>query len=848
MSPKSTNRASSNERLAVAEDSMFSAASFAGVLAKAGKGEIPAPQALHVPPVVAFYGFRGGAGRTTALAHVAALLSGRQLQVVAVDLDLEAPGLHHILDCPEPEDDRGGLALLRAASMTDDDQRSEALRLAPHIVKSRVEPGAPIRVLPAGRLSERYLERLEDLGVPLWHVAEGPGPLQMLVSQIREELQPHLILLDCRTGLSGLSAAAVFHVADVVVLFVTLSKQALDGVSIFFKGIRAAKMQRAGLPELLVVPSMVPEGPDGRSRLDDWFVPELEARYAKLVLDEPVPDDADEAWSDRIPIVREGIEYRRGIALADSLRSDFVQRSAGAYHGLIRDLDRVIRIGVRPAPSSIDTPKILSELEAHANLKRLAFAEDTDTKDIVAKFIQPADFRAIVDRSAWYIVGGKGAGKTWMWQYLLSEVGQNVLPDVVFVAGHKPKHAILSASVFRELSQDKHVKLEQRQLYGSFWLLYAANRLMQEDQTLVEALVKDRRSDEKPLLTQLSTADTPEELSSALGAALRYERAGTFAEGVIRAIDARLLAKGASSFVLLYDGLDIGFGSDERSIEMRGKFVNGLVEAIEPLRGACRRIGFKLFLREDLFSEISIQNQSHLSAATVELKWEPSDIWALTLNLLSASKSYASLAQTIDPSAGPGRWPAEEERRQALLVPLWGDEMERGNKISTSRFIQRRTADGKDRLFPRTLVQLLAAAVKHQQSLEASPDRVLRSASVIRGYNAASEARVDDLRKEYVALGDYLDALKGRNPTGTESEITADLKKALRKRNGAAKARGAPAGSLHAGAGGWHKVITRLLDVGVLREYKRARGREGEKKYEISLLYRPGLGIKAFGV
>lgn len=58
---------------------------------------------------------------------------------------------------------------------------------------------------------------------------------------------------------------------------------------------------------------------------------------------------------------------------------------------------------------------------------------------------------------------------------------------------------------------------------------------------------------------------------------------------------------------------------------------------------------------------------------------------------------------------------------------------------------------------------------------------------------------------------------------------------------------GAPAGALHAGPGGWNKVIERLKEVGVLREYRKARGGAGETKYEIALLYRPGLGIKMFG-
>lgn len=48
-----------------------------------------------------------------------------------------------------------------------------------------------------------------------------------------------------------------------------------------------------------------------------------------------------------------------------------------------------------------------------------------------------------------------------------------------------------------------------------------------------------------------------------------------------------------------------------------------------------------------------------------------------------------------------------------------------------------------------------------------------------------------------------------------------------------------PPARLRAGPGGWHKVIERLLEVGVLREYKRARGADKEQKYEIALLYRP---------
>src|SRR5207342_2943237 len=44
--------------------------------------------------VVTFYSFKGGVGRTMALANLAWILASNGLRVLAVDWDLESPGLH----------------------------------------------------------------------------------------------------------------------------------------------------------------------------------------------------------------------------------------------------------------------------------------------------------------------------------------------------------------------------------------------------------------------------------------------------------------------------------------------------------------------------------------------------------------------------------------------------------------------------------------------------------------------------------------------------------------------------------------------------------------------------------
>jgi MinD-like ATPase involved in chromosome partitioning or flagellar assembly len=781
---------------------MFSAASFSAILSSAD-GPVAIPES-DVPrkPIVAFYGFRGGAGRTTALAYVAGALASRQMSVLAVDLDLEAPGLAHVLSCPPIEADRGVLSLLRAAATNTDAELADGFRLAPHLVKSGLDLGGPIRVLPAGTLSPTYLTQLDDLGVPLWHVSDGPSPLVRLLDRVRDEIDPDVILLDCRTGLSGLTASALFHIADVVVCFLPLTQQSLEGLDVILDAARVAHSLRGGLPRMLLVPSMVPEGTEGRDKLRG-FLGEIERRYVARF---PQPGtSAEESLIDEaVPIVRDGIEYRRGIALDDGVHNDLYQRTGTVYRPLIEALDDMLDLGNsrESARPSVNAKKVLEDV-AGLGLEKLAFAESTDESFVVERFIRPADFQAIVDRSTWYVVGSKGSGKTWLYRYLLSASGIAKDTNVSFVDGHGPA-PLLSANSLKEI--EKEARLEERELHGSFWLIYAANRTLCKLPNLSTAVEGRLDAPQRKAFRKLSTSNDPKSVKRSITDLLSLEHAGSFAEDLIRGIDEAIGSSGTGGAVLLYDGLDTGFGSDARGTERRRRFVNGFAQTLEQLRGGLRRLSFKVFLREDIYADIDIQNQSHLAAATVQLQWRPRDLWLLTLNLVSTSDEYMTAVRGIDPSASAGRWPDEEDRLQQLLVPLWGDRMERGKKVSTARFIQRRTADGLDRLFPRTLVQLLARATSYQQERKSPEDRVISSAAIQHAYVEASKARVADLQKEYVALAPYLKAIEKMNPTGTLKEIVDRMRKRIRSEKRAGSM-GPPVGALHSGPGGWTKFF-----------------------------------------
>ena len=59
------------------------------------------PKAGSAIPRIAFVSIKGGVGRSTALAVMAAHLSARGLRVLAIDLDLEAPGIGAMLINPD---------------------------------------------------------------------------------------------------------------------------------------------------------------------------------------------------------------------------------------------------------------------------------------------------------------------------------------------------------------------------------------------------------------------------------------------------------------------------------------------------------------------------------------------------------------------------------------------------------------------------------------------------------------------------------------------------------------------------------------------------------------------------
>jgi hypothetical protein len=199
---------------------------------------------------ITFYAYKGGTGRTLALANAARYLARLGQKVFAIDLDLEAPGLHHKLRLSvaesSPSIERGIVDVISPFARFGTIPQS----LAPFTleVPREVERDGQIILMPAGNpLAASYWRQLAELN---WHKffyeegAEGVPFFLELKEQIRAEFSPDFLLIDARTGITEIGGVATALLPDMVVCLLLNNQENLQGAREVLRGIKRASLRR----------------------------------------------------------------------------------------------------------------------------------------------------------------------------------------------------------------------------------------------------------------------------------------------------------------------------------------------------------------------------------------------------------------------------------------------------------------------------------------------------------------------------------------------------------------------------------------------------------------------------
>jgi MinD-like ATPase involved in chromosome partitioning or flagellar assembly len=268
------------------------------------------------PPIVAFHSFKGGVGRTTALASYAIARARRGHRVAVIDMDLDAPGVGRLLD----SDGDGGTARWGVVDFLLEAARELPLTDYRHVcARENVTGTGAIDVFPAGSLDDAYLTKLARVDLDVQASTTG-HPLLKLLRRIRQEGRPDVILIDGRAGLSPAAGLLLSGFAHLHVLFATTNPQSILGLERVVRHLGFEQARRGSEQhECIVVQAMVPDNTevggiaeaDFAERVEDIFRRGYYARES---------DDEDRLWSlqdiesSLAPHVPVPIRYRERLA------------------------------------------------------------------------------------------------------------------------------------------------------------------------------------------------------------------------------------------------------------------------------------------------------------------------------------------------------------------------------------------------------------------------------------------------------------------------------------------------------------------------------------------------------
>ncbi|NUR52326.1 MAG: hypothetical protein HOV71_29730 [Hamadaea sp.] len=206
--------------------------------------------------IVTFYSFKGGTGRTMAVANVAWILAAAGKRVLAADWDLESPGLHRFLhpflDVARLSTAGGVIDLIREFEhATEAGEPQDPAWYAHYAEVDRY--ALPLKwsfgrgrldLLSAGRQNRDYATHLGDLDWEDFYERRHGG---RFFDALREDLRRRYdyVLIDSRTGLSELADICTAHLPDTLVTCFTFAEQAISGASVLAREIASRHRNRA---------------------------------------------------------------------------------------------------------------------------------------------------------------------------------------------------------------------------------------------------------------------------------------------------------------------------------------------------------------------------------------------------------------------------------------------------------------------------------------------------------------------------------------------------------------------------------------------------------------------------
>lgn len=232
--------------------------------------------------IITFYSYKGGTGRSMALANVAWILASAGRRVLAIDWDFEAPGLHRyfhpFIEDPELQSTPGLIDFFvdftTAARVDRNKAASTSTSASGAVPLDETEPwyeictnilgyacpvdwafpnDGALDLMPAGRQDAAYPHRVTSFNWQEFYDVLGGGVfLEAFKRHLRDDYD--YVLIDSRTGISDTAGICTVQMPDSLVVCFTLNRQSIVGAAAVALSVENQRRMPSGEPGIPIWP------------------------------------------------------------------------------------------------------------------------------------------------------------------------------------------------------------------------------------------------------------------------------------------------------------------------------------------------------------------------------------------------------------------------------------------------------------------------------------------------------------------------------------------------------------------------------------------------------------------
>lgn len=803
-------------------------------------------------PIIGFYSFKGGIGRTTTLLLTAILLAKKGKKILLIDFDFEAPGLASLIINAfsnssnikhEWQDVKGVLDFL--SDYTANKNKMDGLNINDYFFTCNdsklVSKGGELYIVPAISCNlsneQNYIEKLSKINV---HYDKYITIIDDLIKNLKNRINPDYIFIDCRTGINDIGGLVFNHYADMLFLFFFGNAQNMFGLKSIIPILKKIKEKNNNL-DINLINSPAPLNEIDFYDTKEFYLDNSHDLFCKYFYNEneepPSRDDFNEI---HYPI---DIRYSEIAVNLNSLNRINQNLANGNKEGYEKIINIIETIEFNKSENKVIENKIIENNNIDENKKLLkaineiissnanSESEFNEPSNFKKVFYPKTDYKFLFDFNKFLILGGKGSGKTALFSILKNndyarslaqfcniENNSSKVP-IKFIIGFEKSNHITTDYIleFKDVNMDNLRK---------FWMILAIKQI-------IENLPTDEVKNINLQKIDISNYTDIKNKS------IHNDLTNNDVSDMLKTMD-KILYNQNKIFILTYDYLDKL--TEINNIDLRKKLISALVSFYYEYLPIFKNIKSKIFLRQDIFyNEVDITDKVKLNNYIQKLDWGYNDLLNLVWKRIIEKNPHLIFFNKIEIEYNEslGYIPKiDDDNNNKLLVKLLGERMGGNNKAFPHNWIKYHIQDGKAEIHPRAILELFSKAAEYQlEDKTTINDRVIRSKNIELAVKDVSINQAQEIKEEYNELKDVLTNLSSyvlnkKSPIFVDDLING-IKNIIKKYN------------LDFNV---NYIIEKLVEIGVLIETSIVReGKKGFKAYKVPDLYLFGLGFERKG-